>query len=165
MDDLTAEEIAATLADGERVARAGVRPLEILAVDRAVPSRRRGRALESAIDAAVEAVPGPRGRTLVLVDRSAAMFARVDGNAAINAADLAAVFGAVFALRARHADLVQFGAAHARVPFGPGDGLTAVRRPPKFRRWADRAADPLPRPSETCGSGRRATAGTAHISR
>ncbi|WP_329091971.1 hypothetical protein OG979_00665 [Actinomadura citrea] len=135
VDDRTAEQIAATLADGERVARAGVRPLEILAADRTAPSRRWSRALERAIDAAGEAVPGPPGRTLVLVDRSASMFAPVNDDAAITAADQAAVFGAALALRARHADLVQFGAAHARVPFEPGDGLTVVTG--RFREMGD----------------------------
>ncbi|WP_433229060.1 TROVE domain-containing protein [Actinomadura formosensis] len=135
LDDQTAGEVAAMLADADQVALAGVRPLEILAAGEATPARRWGRALERAAEAALAAVPVLPGRTLILLDHPAPMFTEATGNTAQTVAGRAATFARALALRAEQADLVQFGGTHARVPLQSGAGLRTVTE--RFREMAD----------------------------
>ncbi|MFI0479587.1 TROVE domain-containing protein [Actinomadura sp. 9N215] len=135
LDDRTVATVAAGLADQDSVAQAGVLPLEILAAGRTTRSRRWDGALERAADAALNRVPALPGRTLLLVDRSASMFTQVTRDSPVTVADQAAAFGAALALRAEHADLVQFGTAHAPVPFTRGEGLAEVAA--RFREMGD----------------------------
>ncbi|MFI0372087.1 TROVE domain-containing protein [Actinomadura sp. 1N219] len=135
LDDHTAATVAAGLADEDLAARAGVLPLEILAAARATRSRRWDGALERAAGTALNRVPALPGRTLILVDRSASMFTQVTRDSSVTVADQAAAFGAAIALRAEHADLVQFGTAHTRVPFRRGEGPAEVAA--RFREMGD----------------------------
>ena len=118
--------VGALLSDTGRVVRELVLPLRLHAADRTVPSRRWGRALEQAMEAALAQVPALPGRTLILIDRSASMFTQVDRGSAVTVADQATVFGTALALRARSADLVQFGTAHQQVTFSPGEPLFSL---------------------------------------
>jgi hypothetical protein len=111
VSDLVAERVALRLADPERVARSRQLPLRFLSAYRAAPSLRWAAALERALQASLANVPALPGRTLVLVDRSGSMFAPLSRRGQLSRADAAAVFGAAVAVRARAADLVEFGTA------------------------------------------------------
>ncbi|MQY09846.1 TROVE domain-containing protein [Actinomadura macrotermitis] len=126
VSDEVAERIAARLADPDRVARSRVLPMRYLAAYRAAPSLRWAWPLQRALDASLRNVPALPGRTLVLVDRSGSMFGPLSARSKLTAADAAAVFGAALALRADHADLVQFGSDHAPVPAGRGESVLTV---------------------------------------
>jgi TROVE domain len=107
--DQVAELVAAKLADPDRVAKSRLFPFRFLAAYRYAPSLRWGYPLEQALNHSLANVPALPGRTLVLVDRSPSMWMqRMSGDSDISWADSAAVFGAAVALRAQHADLVEF---------------------------------------------------------
>jgi hypothetical protein len=73
------------------------------------------------------AVPALPGRTLVLVDRSGSMLTtRLSRRSNLTAADGAALFGTVLALRAEHVDLVEFGLSAQPVPVAAGDSALRV---------------------------------------
>jgi hypothetical protein len=127
-DDVAAQA-AARIADPEQVRKARLFPFRFLAAYRSVPSLRWGHALELALTASLANVPRLDGRTLILVDRSGSMFGRVSEKSGLNRADSAAVFGVALALRAKAADLVEFGSTSQRVNLRPGEPvLKAVER-------------------------------------
>ncbi|GLZ16212.1 RNA-binding protein [Actinomadura sp. NBRC 104425] len=125
VSDEVAAQVAERLGDRERVARSRVLPMRFLAAYRAAAPRWTG-TLQRALDASLANVPALPGRTLVLVDRSESMFWRPSARSDLTAADAAAVFGAALALRAEHADLVQFGTDHARVRLRRGEPVLKV---------------------------------------
>jgi hypothetical protein len=98
--------VSADLAEEGSVTRGRALPVEILAAYRSVPASRWSWALERALDHSLAQVPALPGRTLVLVDRSAAMAEEVAG---LTRADATAVFAAAVALRSPSVDLVEFG--------------------------------------------------------
>ncbi|MFC9976189.1 hypothetical protein ACFVH6_35375 [Spirillospora sp. NPDC127200] len=111
----------------DRVARSRVLPMRYLAAYRAAQSLRWSWPLQQALDASLANVPALPGRTLVLADRSGSMFfGKVSQRSDLTYADAAAVFGAALALRARQADLVEFGTAHAPVRFRRGESALKV---------------------------------------
>nr|WP_236653449.1 TROVE domain-containing protein [Streptacidiphilus melanogenes] len=126
-----AEEVARRIADPAEVARSRQFPFRFLAAHRSVPSSRWETALETALLHSLANVPELPGRTLVLVDRSGSMFDRPSAHTQLNRADSAAVFGTALALRAEHADLVEFGTDSHRVEVRPGDSL--LRTVDRFR--------------------------------
>ncbi|MFC4910763.1 TROVE domain-containing protein [Actinomadura gamaensis] len=129
VSDELAAGIAARLADPANVARSRVLPMRFLAAHRATGSLRWAWPLEQALNASLANVPALPGRTLILVDRSGSMFGRLSARSDLTSADAAAVFGTALALRAEHADLVQFGTHHEPIPFRRGDSvLTIVQR-------------------------------------
>ncbi|GHF02645.1 hypothetical protein GCM10014715_68540 [Streptomyces spiralis] len=72
-------------------------------------------------------MPALPGRTLVLVDRSGSMFwSQVSERSQLNRADAAAIFGTALALRAAHADLVEFGTTSSAVEFRKGESVLKV---------------------------------------
>ncbi|PRX99587.1 TROVE domain-containing protein [Allonocardiopsis opalescens] len=123
VSDELAERVAAGLADPAEVARSRQLPMRFLSAYRTAPSLRWGHALERAVQASLENVPRLDGRTLVLVDRSGSMWSPLSARSDLNRADAAAVFGSALAMRARAADLVEFGTSSRPVAFGPGDSL------------------------------------------
>jgi len=126
VSDAVAARAAARLADPAEVARSRQLPLRYLSAHRAAPSLRWAAALETALQASLANVPALPGRTLVLVDRSASMFAPLSGRGQATLADAAAVFGVALALRAASADLVQFGTSSERVSLRPGTSVLAA---------------------------------------
>jgi hypothetical protein len=126
VSDEVARRVASKLADPEEVARSRQFPFRFLAAYRHVPSLRWAWALEQALGHSLRNVPSLPGRTLVLVDRSASMFDRVSDRSKLNRADSAAVFGAALALRAKRADLVQFGTNSRAVPLARGESVLRV---------------------------------------
>lgn len=71
-------------------------------------------------------MPSLPGKTLVLVDRSGSMWSPLSDRSELNRADAAAVFGAAVAIRAEHADLVEFGTGSAPVRFRSGESVLKV---------------------------------------
>ncbi|GAA4082446.1 TROVE domain-containing protein [Actinomadura miaoliensis] len=126
VSDEVAARVAERLGDREQVARSRVLPMRFLAAYRAAASLRWAWPLQRALDASLANVPALPGRTLVLVDRSGSMFGRLSARSDLTSADAAAVFGAALALRAEHADLVQFGTGHAPVPFRRRESVLKV---------------------------------------
>jgi hypothetical protein len=106
-DDVAAE-VAAGLADPAKVARSRQLPFRFYAAYKAVPSERWRLALERALQASVASVPVLRGRTLVLVDTSGSMQARLSGRGTATAVQVAALFGITLAARSPGVDLVAF---------------------------------------------------------
>ncbi|MEU5170520.1 TROVE domain-containing protein [Streptomyces mutomycini] len=125
-DDVAAR-VATRISDATGVARSRQLPFRYLSAHRHAPSPRWAAPLERALGHSLAGVPTLPGRTLVLVDRSDSMFwDTVSERSELTRADAAAVFGAALALRAEHADLVEFGWSSAVVPFRAGEPVLDV---------------------------------------
>lgn len=124
-DDVAAR-VAARISDPAEVARSRQFPFRYLAAYQHAPSLRWSYPLEQALGHSLANVPALPGRTLVLVDRSGSMYARLSDRSQLNRADAAAIFGTALALRAADADLVQFGTSSNRVRFGGGESVLKV---------------------------------------
>ncbi|MFG2297229.1 TROVE domain-containing protein [Streptomyces sp. NPDC048603] len=132
VSDEVAAQVAARLADPEEVARSRQFPFRYLAAHRHAPSPRWAEPLERALGHSLAHVPALPGRTLVLVDRSDSMFwDTLSDRSRLTRADAAAVFGTAVAMRAEHADLVEFGWSSAEVPFRAGEPVLEVLK--RFR--------------------------------
>ncbi|MEV5314215.1 TROVE domain-containing protein [Streptomyces sp. NPDC052610] len=127
VSDEVAARVAARIADPEEVRRSRQFPFRYLAAYQHAPSLRWAYPLEQALGHSLANVPALPGRTLVLVDRSGSMFwSRLSDRSELNRADAAAVFGTALALRAAHADLVEFGTSSNAVPFGAGESVLKI---------------------------------------
>ncbi|GAA4860252.1 TROVE domain-containing protein [Kitasatospora terrestris] len=127
--DEVAEQVARRIADRGEVRKGRQFPFRYLAAYRNAPSLRWSWALEKALGHSLENVPALPGRTLVLVDRSGSMFDRPSAQTQLNRADSAAIFGTALALRAEHADLVEFGTGSSVIELRRGESvLKAVER-------------------------------------
>ncbi|WP_017625575.1 TROVE domain-containing protein [Nocardiopsis chromatogenes] len=126
VSDDVAERVAARLADPDEVARSRQLPMRFLSAYKAAPSLRWGHALEKALGHCLENVPHLDGRTLVLVDQSGSMGARLSARSDLSRAAAAQIFGAALALRCAEADLVQFDTNSEPVPVRRGDALLKV---------------------------------------
>lgn len=122
-DDIAAQA-AARLADPAQVAGSRQFPFRFLSAYRAAPSLRWAWPLEQALNASLANVPALRGRTLVLTDRSLSMWqVRMSEHSDMTWADAAGIFAAAVALRAEHADLVEFSGRSAAVAFQRGESV------------------------------------------
>jgi len=121
VSDEVAERVAERLVSGAEGSR--VLPMRYLSAYRAVSSDRWALPLSRALDASLAHVPSLSGRTLILVDRSGSMFHNQSERSRLTYADTAAVFGTALAMRAKRADLVEFGSAHRRVELRRGDSV------------------------------------------
>lgn len=121
--DRAAAEIARRISDPDEVRRSRQFPFRYLAAHRNAPSARWHEALEAALQHSLAQVPELPGRTLVLVDRSGSMFDQPSARSGLNRADSAAIFGSALALRAEHADLVEFGTGSQAVPLNRGESV------------------------------------------
>ncbi|MFF3678624.1 TROVE domain-containing protein [Streptomyces sp. NPDC002120] len=126
VSDAVAAQVAARISDPEVVARSRQFPFRYLAAHQHAPSLRWAYPLERALGHSLANVPALPGRTLVLVDRSGSMWCPLSDRSKLNRADAAAVFGAALALRAEHADLVQFGTTSKAVRFSRGESVLKV---------------------------------------
>ncbi|MFI2378939.1 TROVE domain-containing protein [Streptomyces sp. NPDC018964] len=125
--DEVAARVAARIADPAEVAKSRQFPFRYLAAYRHAPSLRWSYPLEQALGHSLANVPALPGRTLVLVDRSGSMFySRMSDRSELTRADAAAVFGTALALRARKADLVEFGSTSRPVPFRRGESVLRI---------------------------------------
>lgn len=120
------------LSDPERVAKSRQLPFRFYSAYRATDgSTKYVSALEEALEASLSNVPELPGRTLVLVDTSGSMGARVDYRSSITRMDQAALFGSAVALRSESADLVQFGSDSQTIRFKKGDSVLPLMK--KFK--------------------------------
>lgn len=127
VSDEAAAQVAARIADPAEVARSRQFPFRYLAAHQHAPSPRWSAPLEQALGHSLANVPALPGRTLILVDRSDSMFwDTVSERSKLRRADAAAVFGAALAMRAEHADLVEFGSSNAVVRFQAGEPVLEV---------------------------------------
>ncbi|MBQ1001283.1 TROVE domain-containing protein [Streptomyces sp. RK62] len=127
VSDEVAARVAARISDPAEVARSRQFPFRYLAAYRHAPSLRWAYPLEQALGHSLANVPALPGRTLILVDRSGSMFwSRLSDRSELNRADAAAIFGTALALRARKADLVEFGSTSAAVPFRAGESVLKI---------------------------------------
>ncbi|MGH3878081.1 MAG: TROVE domain-containing protein [Actinophytocola sp.] len=133
VSDEVADTVAAKLRDPEQVAKSRQFPFRFLSTYRAAPSLRWSYPLEQALSHSLANVPALPGRSLVLVDRSPSMWMqKFSERSDMPWADAAAVFGAAVALRAEHADLVEFGIDNAPVRYQRGESVLKVVE--RFRR-------------------------------
>ncbi|MDI9834063.1 TROVE domain-containing protein [Streptomyces sp. KAU_LT] len=127
VSDEVAARVAARISDPAEVARSRQFPFRYLAAYRHAPSLRWAYPLEQALGHSLANVPALPGRTLILVDRSGSMFwSRLSDRSELNRADAAAIFGTALALRARKADLVEFGSTSAPLPFRTGESVLKI---------------------------------------
>ncbi|MFE0537145.1 TROVE domain-containing protein [Streptomyces nigra] len=127
VSDEVAARVAARISDPAEVARSRQFPFRYLAAYRHAPSLRWAYPLEQALGHSLANVPALPGRTLILVDRSGSMFwSRLSDRSELNRAEAAAIFGTALALRARKADLVEFGSTSAAVPFRAGESVLKI---------------------------------------
>ncbi|MFJ3668637.1 TROVE domain-containing protein [Streptomyces sp. NPDC090106] len=124
-DDVAAL-VAARISDPAEVARSRQFPFRYLAAYRHAPSLRWAYPLEQALGHSLANVPALPGRSLILVDRSGSMWARLSDRSQLNRADAAAIFGTALALRAERADLVQFGSSSSPVTHGRGESVLKI---------------------------------------
>jgi len=116
-------EVVRRLCDRDEVVRSRQFPFRFLAAYRHADTATWGHALEIALGHSLSNVPSLPGRTLILVDRSGSMFFANEGQTELTRADAAAVFGTALALRAEHADLVEFGTGSKRIKLRPEDSV------------------------------------------
>ncbi|MFG2713874.1 TROVE domain-containing protein [Streptomyces goshikiensis] len=126
VSDAVATGVAAKISDPEVVARSRQFPFRYLAAHQHAPSLRWAYPLERALGHSLANVPALPGRTLILVDRSGSMWSPLSDRSQLNRADAAAVFGTALALRAEHADLVQFGTGSKAVAYARGESVLKV---------------------------------------
>ncbi len=107
--DHVAEQVAARLADPAHVAKSRQFPFRFLSAYEQAPSLRWGHALDKALQASLQNLPGFVGRTLVLVDTSASMSSGgLSGKSTMTPAKAAAVFGVALAAKGEKVDLRGF---------------------------------------------------------
>ncbi|MGN2636002.1 TROVE domain-containing protein [Nocardia takedensis] len=136
VSDAVAAEVAAELADPERVATSRQLPMRFLSAYRAAPSLRWGHALERALNHSLANVPALPGRTLILVDTSSSMSAPFSRDGATKRWDAAVVFGLALANRCARAEVVSYSSAWGDTP--RTRVFEARRREPVLRaveRW------------------------------
>jgi hypothetical protein len=140
VDDDVAATVAARLSDPDQVARSRQFPFRFLAAYRNAPSLRWGHALDQALTASLSNVPELPGRTLILIDISGSMAARMSGKSELNRSDAARVFGAALAMRT-DATLVWFHNRSERVEVPKGGSLlrliNSIPKPTGGTRTAD----------------------------
>ncbi|MGW7403858.1 TROVE domain-containing protein [Streptomyces sp. NPDC054833] len=126
VSDEVAARVAAKISDPAEVARSRQYPFRYLAAYQHAPSLRWAYPLEQALGHSLANVPALPGRTLVLVDRSGSMWARLSDRSELNRADAAAIFGTALAVRAADADLVEFGTTSRRLTFDKGESVLKI---------------------------------------
>lgn len=108
LPDELAAQVAARIADPERVARSRQLPMRYLSAYRHAPSLRWAYPLEQALDHAVGNIPALPGRTLVLIDTSQSMDMTFSTDGTLKRWDAAVMFGLALARRCASADVVSF---------------------------------------------------------
>lgn len=110
------KQVAARLADPDEVARSRQFPYRFWSAYKASPSVTWSAALEDALETSVKNTPELPGRTLVLIDTSGSMQTPVGGRTKVMRYEVAALFAAAQAKRAKDVDVVIFGSWHRPLP-------------------------------------------------
>lgn len=126
VSDHVAQQVIAKITDPAEVASSRQFPFRFLAAYKHAPSLRWSYPLEQALGYSLANVPVLPGHTLVLVDRSGSMQVPQSDRSQLTRGEAAAIFGTALALRAEHADLVQFGTNHSKVQFGRGESVLRI---------------------------------------
>ncbi|MEA2703974.1 MAG: hypothetical protein QOD63_1919 [Actinomycetota bacterium] len=108
------EAVIAKITDADEVAKARLFPYQVWSAYTHAPSDNWKRALGRTIDLTTANVPELDG-TLVVIDTSASMQATVSGKSTLSRVEVAAVMAMATARRARHVDVVIYGARSRRV--------------------------------------------------
>lgn len=125
VSDQVAATVAARLADPDQVARSRQFPFRFLSAYRmAGDSLRWGHALNTALTLSTANVPVLDGRTVIYVDTSASMSAKMSGKSVVSCLDAAALFGVALAYANRgNVDLYGFADGTFAHPINPGSAL------------------------------------------
>ena len=107
VSDKTVDAINAILRSKENVAKSKTMPIGFLSAYRNAPLDFAG-ALQKGANGALENVPSLPGRTLVLLDRSGSMGAKLSERSSLTYSDAANVFAAAIAIRGENVDVVSF---------------------------------------------------------
>lgn len=130
VSDQVAQQVIAKLTDPGQVARSRQLPMRFLSAYRHAPSLRWGYPLEQALQLSLRGVPSLPGRTLILVDQSPSMFPgyhfSTPNRSDISLADQAKIFGTALALRAEHADMIQYGGTSEPVLYTKAESLLKI---------------------------------------
>jgi len=123
VDAATVELVRSRLRDEAQVRASRMLPMRFYTAYREVGSDRWSEALATALGHTLVNVPALPGRTLVLVDRSGSMQEAFSRRGSVTRGEVSALFGAVLALAAENADLVEYGTDSRPIPFRKGDSL------------------------------------------
>lgn len=121
--DVTAMEVSRKLTDPAEVAKSRQLPMRFLSAYRNVASDRWLHPLGIALDLAVGNIPALVGNTLILIDTSGSMGARMSGRSELARWDAATMFGLALARRCERADVVSFSSSTKVFPVKPGESL------------------------------------------
>ncbi len=108
------EAVIAKIVDPAEVAKARLYPYQVLAAYKHAPSDNWKRALGRTLELTVANIPS-LDETLVVIDTSGSMQARVSGRSAMARVEVAAVMAMATAKAARHVDVVVYGQGNAVV--------------------------------------------------
>lgn len=124
VSDQVAQQIINRLMDPAEIAQSRQLPFRFLSAYINAPSLRWAHALETALNLCLPNVPVLDGRTLVLVDSSGSMSAKMSGKSTLSCLSAAALFGAVTALRnAGNVDVYHFADGPEQVPVPRGGSV------------------------------------------
>lgn len=123
VSDAVAAQVIAKLTDPEEVARSRQLVFRFYSAYKTAPSLRWGQALETAMDLATKNIPTFRGRTLVLIDTSNSMQAKVSEKSSVSCAEVAALVGSAIAKSGQEVDITLF-ASYAAPHIFPRGGST-----------------------------------------
>jgi TROVE domain-containing protein len=130
VSDEMAQKVIDKLTNPNAVERSRQLPMRFLSAYRHAPSLRWSYPLEKALQLSLSGVPVLPGRTLILVDQSPSMFPgyhfSTPNSSDISLADQAKIFGTALALRAEHADLVQYGGTSEAVRYTKAEPLLRI---------------------------------------
>ena len=124
IDDAAVDMVIARITDPDEVAKARLFPYQVWAAYKHAPSDSWKRALGRTLDVMVANVP-PLDGTLVVIDTSASMTARMSGRSKLSRVEVAAVMAMATAKRSREVDVVIFGDGNRRLPDLAGTSVLA----------------------------------------
>lgn len=124
------------IADPRQVAKSRQLPYRFWQAFKAAPSLRWGHALDTALNLSLANIPVLGGKTLVLIDTSASMQAKLSAKSEMSYVESAAIFGLALALRGQ-ADV--FGWATGAFGFVPKQGVSLLTAVAEFDACVGRA--------------------------
>lgn len=131
IDNAAVENVINKITNPLDVMRSKVLPMRMLSAYRAAPSDRWKWPLQVALDASLTNIPQLPGRTLILVDTSGSMHARLSKKSELLRRDAAVLFGLALARNCAAADVVSFSVDSKVFPLKPGENVLAA-----MQRWS-----------------------------
>jgi len=124
ISDASVESVIAKITDPAEVAKARLFPYQVWAAYQAAPSDDWKRALGRTLALTTANIPALDG-TLVVIDTSGSMQARISGRSTMSRVEVAAVMAMATAHAAREVDVVIYGQTDAKVRVIPGASVLA----------------------------------------